>query len=326
MKNLIEFIFSQKELQENPPVLMDIGASGSIHPEWKNIARYCISIAFDADDREMAFTEEATSEFRKLYVINRIVTATEQEEMPFYLTHSPYCSSLLKPDIEKLKTWAFTKLFEVEKVVSLNTITLLKAIRELQIKQIDWFKTDSQGIDLVLFQSLGKLSDSVIIAEFEPGIIDAYMGEDKLHELFRYMEKQSFWLNSLDVQGTQRINLEKLSMLSENQKEILISNTKTSACWANASYFNNFENANFVKRDFLVGIVFAIIQKQHAFAFELCVTGKNKFSDIIFEKIQTMLLEEIYQSNLPLIVPHEPRSFVQKIIHALLWRLQKLAK
>ena len=63
----------------------------------------------------------------------------------------------------------------------------------LKINKIDWFKTDSQGIDLRLFKSLNiEIQNKVIVAEFEPGIIDAYKNEDKLYRLVGYMSNQEF--------------------------------------------------------------------------------------------------------------------------------------
>ena len=53
-------------------------------------------------------------------------------------------------------------------------------MKELEIKSFDWFKTDSQGTDLRLFKSIGEtLIPKIIVAEFEPGFINSYLGEDK---------------------------------------------------------------------------------------------------------------------------------------------------
>src|SRR5688572_2504704 len=98
-----------------PPVLIDIGASGEINSKWKSISRYCICLAFDADEREFTVTEQTSKDFRKLIKINRIVTAGGDSSATFYLTKSPFCSSLLEPEKTALSPWIFRKLFEVEK-------------------------------------------------------------------------------------------------------------------------------------------------------------------------------------------------------------------
>jgi hypothetical protein len=324
MKNIIDFIISQKELKEKPIVLLDIGASGQMHPEWKDIAKNSICIAFDADDREMGFLEKSDSEFLKLFIINRIVTATEQNEAPFYLTTSPYCSSLLEPDNEKLKPWVFADLFKIEKLISLPTTTIMNTLKKLGIDQIDWFKTDSQGTDLSLFKSLDKLASKIIVAEFEPGIISAYKKEDKLHDLLRYMDNQPFWLNRLDVQGTKRIDLNKLSFLSEEQLKIIKSETTNSSCWANALYFNDFTNSDLSMREYLAGIVFAIIKKQYGFGIELCKLGNEKFSNNTFETIQGMIFDELSKSKN--VNANTKKNLKQRILGSLLSSAKSMAK
>ncbi|MCX6291571.1 MAG: hypothetical protein NT126_07380, partial [Bacteroidetes bacterium] len=182
--NIIDKILTREEFQQQPPVLIDIGASGEVHAKWKKIAKYSVCISFDADDREMGYVVQEAKNFRKHYVYNCIVAEKKSEASDFYLTHSPYCSAMLEPDIEKLNDYAFAELFEVEKKVRIKAIDLPSVISELSITKIDWFKTDSQGTDLRLFQSIGpELINKVLVAEFEPGLIDAYKGEDKLHAL-----------------------------------------------------------------------------------------------------------------------------------------------
>ena len=40
------------EIQKKIPVLIDIGASGTIHEKWETLAKYSVCIAFDADSRD----------------------------------------------------------------------------------------------------------------------------------------------------------------------------------------------------------------------------------------------------------------------------------
>jgi hypothetical protein len=283
---MIDTVLRRNEFEERPPVLLDIGASGEIHRKWKRIAKYCIGIAFDADLREMNYVVKESSGLRKLYVFNSIVTEQPADEMEFYLTRSPYCSSLLKPAQESLNKWAFAELFEVNKTVKLKTATLPSILQEIGLGKIDWFKTDSQGTDLRLFTSLGEEHvKKVLVAEFEPGIIDAYEGEDKLWSLLAYMEKQPFWMNSLDIRGTQRIERTIMKeRLSGLDRKIVSALLKTSPGWGEVSFFNTFENdsTHLDKRDFLLGWVFAMIEKQYGFALELAVKGSHRFKDPMF--------------------------------------------
>ena len=284
---IIKKVLEREELQAEPPVLMDIGASGKIHPAWKALARYSICLAFDADDRTFSVREE-TGRFRKLYVYNRIVTAHGEGQAEFYLTRSPSCSSLLKPDNEKLAEWAFADLFEVEQVVRLETVDLGSVLQERGLKRIDWFKTDSQGTDLRLFQSLGEETiRRVLVAEFEPGIIDAYEGEDKLHALMAFMDQYDFWMSDMAVRGSQRIRPDLVQRYlpgADLRKIRLI--LKTAPGWAEVGYLNILpERLGFSQRDYLLAWLFAYFRKHFGFALEVAASGQAKFDDPIFEEL-----------------------------------------
>src|SRR3972149_3308058 len=99
MKKIIKKIFSRPELINQPPVLIDIGASESLNSKWKKIAKYSWCIAFDADERDFQFIEKEQSRFRKLFVYNCIALDKDQNKSDFFLTSSPYCSSVLQPDL-----------------------------------------------------------------------------------------------------------------------------------------------------------------------------------------------------------------------------------
>ncbi len=87
---LIDKVLNHPLLQEKPPVLIDIGASENLNPKWKSFAKHSICIAFDADDRDFSITSKGNNEFKKLYKINRKVTANDSNSEKFYLTKSPY--------------------------------------------------------------------------------------------------------------------------------------------------------------------------------------------------------------------------------------------
>jgi hypothetical protein len=47
-----------------PPILVDIGASGSLQKQWRALAPFSICIAFDADTRDFQVRESADSEWK----------------------------------------------------------------------------------------------------------------------------------------------------------------------------------------------------------------------------------------------------------------------
>jgi hypothetical protein len=277
---MIERLLNRPELRERPPVLVDVGASGTIHPNWRPFAKYAICVAFDADERDFHATEES-GKFRTLHVFNCIVSDQSAEASDFYLTRSPHCSSLLRPYPEGLKDTAWAERFEVERVVKLRTRALGSVLDELRLDRVDWFKTDSQGLDLRLFRNLGEERlNRVLVAEFEPGLIDAYHGEDKLHALLAYLEStRRFWLSDFVVKGSSHISPALLRQLSPDPKvqKLLLFSLKSSPGWGELTYFNRLEDHDVSLRDRLLAYVFAVVEGQYGFALQLALDGQQRY-------------------------------------------------
>lgn len=292
---IFDKILSSKELIDKPPVLIDIGASGQIHKPWEKIRKHSVCIIFDADEREFGFVKEEIGKFKKLLVYNCIVTETEKGEADFFLTKSPYCSSLLQPDESALRDWAFSEKFQVEKKVKVKTRSLKSVLNEAKVDYIDWFKTDSQGTDLRLFTSLPEqIRNRILVAEFEPGILDSYSGEDKLYRLMEFMNDKSFWMSEIEVKGTQRIPSESLNKISNNEKvkKFIQFSMKVSPGWAEVQYLNTFKR-RFEKREYLLGWIFATISNQFGFALTIADQGLQQFSDDIFHEMKDQSVRQI---------------------------------
>lgn len=295
---MIDKILSRPEFQTEPPVLVDVGASGELHARWKPFAKYAVCIAFDADDRDFGYVESESGHFRKLYTFNHIVTGSLQtgvesdtETSDFYLTVSPHCSSLLRPRPDLIQEYAFAPKFESTKIVQLKTRSLRSTLDSLKIKQVDWFKTDSQGTDLRLFRNLGNdRSRRVLTAEFEPGIASIYDGEDKLYQVLQYMEETgSHWLAELLPKGSPRITPALLDSFTSQPllKKFVLFSLKNSAVWGEMTYLNRFaDDATLTQRNLLLGWVFATTLKQHGFALILTQKAKSRFSDPIFAEME----------------------------------------
>lgn len=292
-------IFSTPELKEKPPVLIDIGASGEIHPYWKAFARHSFCIAFEPDNRKIGYLEKEHSGFGKLILYNAIVTDTDAKQIEFNLTKSPYCSSVLEPNLESLKNWHFYEKFIPEKKVSFTAVRLTEVLKEQNITYIDWYKSDSQGLDLRLFRSLPEsVQRTIKIAEFEPGIMSAYHGEDKMFSILSYLEEKEFWLAHLQIKGPVRINYKdfKVSVPNNFIRKILSFNLPHSPGWGEMLYVNNFENVR-EKRDFYLGWLFAMTICQYGFALNLAKTGFEKFDDPLFNEMMKLSTKKI-QSQL----------------------------
>jgi hypothetical protein len=291
---IIHDILKAEPFVSQPPALVDIGASGSISSRWKAIAPYSVCIAYDADEREFSVTERKNSGYRKLFIVNRAVTAVKQDTIDFYLTSSPFCSSTLAPDYEKLKPWLFSNLFEVKKKTRIAAVTLEESLLQTGLTYIDWFKADTQGTDLRLFNSLPSvIKKQVLAAEFEPGIMDAYAGEDKLPLVMQILAESGFWLSSMEIKGTQRIHISGLPISEFAVKRSL----RISPGWAELIYLQNSANCT-DKRQLLLLYIFALLEKQYGFAMETAERGIALFTDPVFQECKKAAVVKLKREQL----------------------------
>ena len=292
---LLKEIFSHPILIEKPCVLIDVGASGEIHRKWKGIAKYCVCLAFDADDRKMNYTEQESKNFRRLITINRIVTELSREETDFYLTRSPYCSSALQPDLSALEPWLFRDKFEIVKKISLKAITLSKALEDLNISYIDWFKTDTQGTDLRLYKSLpDSIRGNILFAEFEPGLIDSYKGEDKLHQILSYFDTLPYWLAELIIKGSQRLPSTHYSALGRVETLSIAENLVKAPGWGEMLYCRDFGKSPATElRECLLAYAFAYTQRQYGYCLEIVNEAEHISQDPILNRMKSVCLKKI---------------------------------
>jgi hypothetical protein len=128
--NLREQIFSEPELREAPPVLVDVGAAGGVPRVWRRIARYAVGAGFEPDAREVAPLNTAQRRFRRWVFCSGLAVPAETADgcQPLHLTRAPQCSSTLRPRAAALGEWAFANFFDVEETRSLPAATLAGAL------------------------------------------------------------------------------------------------------------------------------------------------------------------------------------------------------
>jgi FkbM family methyltransferase len=292
---VVDRILALPELEAAPPVLVDVGAAQGIHPPWRRIAKYSVCVAFEADERELDSVTSEAAGFRRLTTYNAIAAERASAAELFHLTASPFCSSRLAPRLDALGRYAFAPLFEVEQTVELRALELSAALAELGLERIDWIKIDSQGTDLRLFRSLSDhLARSVLVAELEPGIIDAYEDEDLLADVLLEMRGRGFWVSELTVRGSTRIDsgLARRA-IGDRASRFLDGCHKPAPGWAEIAYFSDFaDDEAFGKRELLLGCAFAFLHGHNAFALELATRGRERFG-APFEELERTALRRI---------------------------------
>jgi hypothetical protein len=302
MRRIIDSALTTLNIQ---PVLLDIGASGTPPPQWKPIAHRSVYVGFDPDRRE--FRDVPDGQFARSIIVNEAVTSIPgRNEVRFHLTHSPYCSSTLPPDAESLSHYLFSDLFSVEREVSVRASSLNVVIERLGLQGVDWFKTDSQGTDLRLFQSLADdIRDRVLAVDIEPGLIDAYQGEDLFVDAHRELLRQGFWLSSLDVKGSVRMKRTTLQAMARRRpglKDVHIyQSIRPSPGWCEARYLRtlgSLSKRDADRRDYVLLWVFAMLERQWGYALDIAQAYHERFGgDDVLTVLEAAPLKHILASR-----------------------------
>lgn len=266
------------------PVLVDVGASGGYPKIWRGIAAQSVYVCLDPDLREIQ--EASEGEFQRAVSLNAAVTADPAtRSVQFYFTRSPFCSSTLAPDTDALDAYLFADLFAVESESTVRATTLAEVVAQLHLPGIDWLKSDSQGTDLRLLNSLpDALRSRVLAVDIEPGLIDAYRGEDLFVTAHADIVRQGFWLSNLRVQGALRMRQSTLSWLRSREpwltREFIQEHFRTSPAWCEATYLRTVDAlvASRGDRDgFSMLWTFSLLEDQLGFALDLAAEYERRF-------------------------------------------------
>ncbi len=279
------------ELNNLHPVFLDIGASGKPQDILDPISRQSIYIGFDPDTRDTQ--DSRPTQYWKSFIINKaIVTTDDETKTSFFLTRSPYCSSTLLPDTKSICDYLFSDLFIVEKKITVDAISIDRLLQELNLSGIDWFKTDSQGTDLRLFSSISSQIRSRIMAvDIEPGLVDVYQGEDLFINAHQVLLKEGFWPSRLNIGKAirmKRSNMDSLVAIHSRFSEKRINSLlHPSPIYCEARYLRSIDwlvDHNFSKREYILLWIFALLDDQPGYAFDIVTMYENLFErDNVFD-------------------------------------------
>jgi hypothetical protein len=213
----------------------------------------------------------------------------------------------LAPDAESLDRYLFSDLFAVDREVSVKATDINGITDRLGLGRIDWFKTDSQGIDLRLFRDIrDDIRNRVLAVDIEPGLIDAYRGEDLFVDAHRELMRQGFWLSSLNVKGTVRMKRATLQAVTAHHPNLqdarIYQAIRPSPAYCEARYLRTIESLkelNAKEQDYALLWVFTLLDRQPGFALDLALEYKNMFGqDNAFSSLWETPLRQIQRHSL----------------------------
>ena len=188
-------------------VLADIGASGDVWEPFKCLLPVSDLLRFDPDLRAMHSI--AQPDGSRCITINKVVVESDAATVDFYLTKSPYCSSTLLPDFERIRDYPYEELFEIVGKSNLPATTLEKALISAGCGRIDWIKLDTQGTEVRILRSLPAATMSTLLAcDIEASLYAHYTGADVFPDAHSYLLSEEFWVaemtSHLRTRGSRR--------------------------------------------------------------------------------------------------------------------------
>ena len=281
------------------PVLIDIGASGKPPKVWNDIKLYSRYVGFDPDSRDIP--DSKLLGYWKANIIDKAVVAGEDQSVNIFLTKSPHCSSVLNPDLDALKHYAWHDLFIVLEKTKVSAISLPTLIKQISLDRIDWFKTDSQGTDLRLFLSIPvSIRDHILSVDIEPGLMPAYKNEDFFTQAHERLIEEGFWLSDINIGSCPRIHQNSINKIFKTKNQdagkSCIGALASSPYYCEARYLRSIEwlkSHNAEERDYLLLCIFALIDGKIGYALDVINAYKEKTNDSDIDNLENILLHII---------------------------------
>ena len=201
-------------IADAPLTYVDCGARGDRLPREFRALKHVSYVGIEADGDECVRLN-ASAGHGHVYIPAFLGRARERRT--FHITSSPACSSLYPPNLPFLA--AFPELagaFQVDREVSVETVTLEDALREHGIRAADFIELDTQGSELDILHGADSLLRNSVLGvrvevEFSPMYLDQPLFADidgflrlrgfRLFDLSRYRVRRPTLAASIPTRG-----------------------------------------------------------------------------------------------------------------------------
>jgi hypothetical protein len=274
----------QRLLSGTDPILMEVGATARPEENWDEIAPWSTYCGFGPALQILDTPELAR--YHNRVVFNEIVVPdADAGAAPFYETKDPIFSSLLEPDSEAIANHCDLRDVVVEKISQVRTAAISELLSRASISRIDWFKTNINGADARLYDSLAASVRSRLLAvETVLDFVPLYRQQDKTLLSHPKLLQQGFWLSRLTNWGGVRMRAESAAELQKrgipDPYALLSRHHRRSPGWSFARYFRTLESleqGEFSARDYCVLWSFAWLDGQLGFCTDLALGYQKRF-------------------------------------------------
>jgi FkbM family methyltransferase len=107
------------------------------------------------------------------------------------------CSSLLEPREDLIKLYGLENFFEIASVDEVECSSLPTILEKFGLPPVDFLKTDLEGVDFEVIESLGEKLERVLFIDAELRFQPFFAGEPYYHEVALFLYARGFELVSL---------------------------------------------------------------------------------------------------------------------------------
>lgn len=321
--NRLNYVVQLLKQENISLVLSEIGSSGEQWSIFESLKPIADLLRFDPDLRDIREIIGANS--RRVVTLDRAVVNSDLDEVTFYLTKSPYCSSTLKPDFDRLKNFSYANWFEIEKTVKVPAITIDKALKKANFSRIDWIKLDTQGTELRILNSIAKDTfDRILVCDIEASLYPHYVGADTLPSMHELMLNNDFWITEMRPHWNTRISAKHLETLKQRykgqDKKIFQYSKHKEVTTLEFCYLRTIEGAkkrNYNLEDFLRLFLCHYSLGVFEYCLEILAEIENLFG-------KSKIVDFLRQETLNEIDFRLRKSQIPYYVEALVWRLRRL--
>jgi len=222
--------FFSEIAEEDPIVLIDIGARGGISRKWEPLRGAIRAIGFEPDEDECRQLNE-TSGDDCLYL--PVALSNKKGKVNLNITRKLACCSIFEPNYALVKRFWGSEDYDVTSTAEIDCDTLDEVVKTTAVEDVDFIKIDTQGSELQILQGAEDTLDRLCVfgLEIEVEFSPLYKDQPLFADVDAFLRDKGFALFDLRTPPGRKIR----KTLPEERKDVM-----GQGLWTYGLYFRDF--------------------------------------------------------------------------------------